>query len=108
MIANYGYKDGSGDYFISIDTDKCNGCEKCVEACPQSVFEIGSDDADPFREEPVAKVGEDQRKKLRYTCAPCKQYLKELSGVKTEESEKEIAKLLCVVACETGAIGHSW
>jgi hypothetical protein len=23
MIANYGYKDGSGEYYISIDTDKC-------------------------------------------------------------------------------------
>ena len=31
MIANYGYKDGSGDWFISIDTDRCNGCGKC---CP--------------------------------------------------------------------------
>ena len=108
MIANYGYKDGSGEYFISIDTDKCNGCEKCLEACPQNVFETGSDDADPFREELVAKVGEANRKKLRYTCAPCKQYLTTLSGVKTEESDKEIAKLPCVVACETGAIGHSW
>jgi ferredoxin len=108
MIANYGYKDGSGDYFISIDTDKCNACEKCVEACPQNVFETGADDADPFREEPVAKVGEGHRKKLRYTCAPCKQYLTTLSGVKTEESDKEIAKLSCVVACEPGAIGHSW
>ena len=26
MIANYGYKDGSGDYFIAIDTDNLNKC----------------------------------------------------------------------------------
>jgi len=108
VIANYGYKDGSGDYFISIDTDKCDGCGKCVEACPQGVFETGPDEADPFREEPVAKVVADQRKKIRYTCAPCKQYLTSLSGVKTEESKKEIEKLPCVVACESGAIDHSW
>ena len=31
MIANYGFKDGSGDWFIVIDTDKCNGCGKCVD-----------------------------------------------------------------------------
>ena len=23
MLANYGYKDGSGDYFIVLDTDRC-------------------------------------------------------------------------------------
>jgi ferredoxin len=108
MLANYGYKDGSGDYFITIDTDKCNGCGKCEEACPQGVFEMGEDDADPFREEPVAKIGEEQRKKIRYTCAPCKKYLTSLSGVKTEESVKEMEKLPCVAACEPGAITHSW
>lgn len=37
MIANYGYKDGSGDYFIAIDTDKCDGCGKYVEACPANI-----------------------------------------------------------------------
>ncbi len=31
--ANYGYKDGSGEYFITIDTDLCNSCGKCAEAC---------------------------------------------------------------------------
>ena len=24
-IANYGYTDGSGDYYIIVDTDKCDG-----------------------------------------------------------------------------------
>ena len=108
MLANYGYKDGSGDYFIAIDTDKCDGCGKCEKACPQGVFEMGPDDADPFRDEPVAKAAEGQRKKLRYVCAPCKQYLTSLSGVKTEESIKGMEKLPCVVACESGAISHSW
>jgi len=40
MQAHYGYKDGSGDYFIIIDTDKCNGCKKCAEACPYGVLEL--------------------------------------------------------------------
>ena len=95
MIANYGYKDGSGDYFISIDTDKCDGCGKCVEACPSNVLEVGEDEIDPFREEPVAKVREEHRKKLRFSCAPCKP----TSGWET---------LPCIEACPNDAISHSW
>jgi hypothetical protein len=30
MIANYGYKDGSGEFFISIDTDCCDGCGRLL------------------------------------------------------------------------------
>lgn len=108
MLANYGYMDGAGSYFITVDTDKCNSCGKCVPACPQSVFEMGPDDADPLRDEPVAKVSAEQRKKIRYACASCKQYLTSLSGVKTEKSVEGVKKLPCVVACEAGAISHSW
>ena len=43
MLANYGYKDGSGEYFITIDTDKCNGCNACVEACPNNVLEAAEE-----------------------------------------------------------------
>ncbi len=95
MIANYGYKDGSGEYFIAIDTDKCNGCEDCVKACPYGVLETRDDPNDPFRELPVAVVTEAERKKIKYTCAPCKP----VSGRK---------ELPCISACEVGAISHSW
>ncbi|MFP4081565.1 MAG: 4Fe-4S binding protein [Candidatus Aminicenantes bacterium] len=95
MLAHYGYKDGSGDYFITIDTDKCDGCRKCVEACPHGVLEVGEDENDPFREEPVAKVTEAERKKIKYTCAPCKPM-------------KERKPLPCVQACAPQAIVHSW
>ncbi len=108
MIANYGYKDGSGEYFIAIDSDKCNGCAVCVEACPYGVMGIGEDPADPFREEPVALVTDEQRRKLRYTCASFKPYLTSLSGVTTEVSLTEMKNLPCVMACESGAISHSW
>ncbi len=91
MIANYGYKDGSGEYFISIDSDKCNSCEKCVKACPEGVLEMITDDYDDV----VAGVTEEHRKKIKYSCGPCKPG----SGVR---------KLPCVLACEPQAISHSW
>lgn len=95
MLANYGYKDGSGEFFITIDTDKCDGCGECVKACPVKVLETGTDDSDPFRELPVAVVTEEHRKKIKYSCAPCKP----VSGRKD---------LPCILACRPQAITHSW
>ncbi len=95
MIANYGYRDGSGFYFISVDTDKCDGCGKCVEACPYEVLEVMPNDFDPLAETMIAAVTEAQRKKIKYTCMPCKPVSKK-------------GELPCVKACEPGAISHSW
>jgi ferredoxin len=113
MLANWGYQDGSGVYFITIDTDKCDACGKCVDACPQHAFEVGEDPIDPLREEPVAFVIEEQRKKLRYTCSPCKKYLTDMGGSAASRPSpellaKEMKNLPCVAACEKGAITHSW
>jgi len=94
MLAHYGFKDGSGDWFLAVDTDKCNGCGKCVEVCPANVLEIGDDEYDPFREEPVAKVREEERKKIRYSCAPCRPGYGEKSAP-------------CAAACKPKAISHS-
>ena len=95
MITNYGYKDGSGDFFITIDTDKCDGCGKCVEACPANVFEVGEDANDPLSETEVAFVSDGERKKIKYTCGPCKPIA-------------DRPPLPCAAACEAGAITHSW
>lgn len=96
MIAHFGYKDGSGEYFISLDTDKCDGCGDCLPACPAGVFEVRDEDPyDPFREIPVAAVKESERKKINYTCSSCKPV-------------SDRSPLPCVVACKKGAIGHSW
>lgn len=95
VIAHYGYKDGSGDFFIAIDSEACDGCGRCVPACPSAVFTVGEDPHDPLRDEPVAFVVEVQRKKLKYACAPCK-------------PDRERSALPCVEACEPRAISHSW
>ena len=95
MLANYGYKDGSGEFFITIDTEKCNGCGKCVEVCPSNVLFTGEDENDPFKEEPVASVNEEHRKKIKYSCAPCK----------PETDRKELP---CMKSCDMEAIVHSW
>lgn len=96
MIANYGYKDGSGEYYLRIDTDKCNGCGDCVKVCPTGVFEIiGEDPNDPLREGPVAVVREKGRTKLKYTCAVCKPVANR-------------QPLPCVEACQVKAVAHSW
>ena len=95
MLANYGYNDGSGEFYITINTDKCDGCGKCVEACPARVFEVGQDEFDPMRDEPVASVIIAERKRIKYTCAPCK-------------PTNRVGKLPCELACKPGAITHSW
>ncbi|MFQ6617799.1 MAG: 4Fe-4S binding protein [Fidelibacterota bacterium] len=95
MLANYGYTNGSGDYFITIDTDRCDGCGDCVQACPYGVLETGEDVYDPFREIPVARVNEQHRKKIKYSCAPCK-------------PTKVRKELPCILSCKPSAITHSW
>lgn len=94
MIANYGYKDGSGEYYISIDTDKCIACPSgraCLNACPKQMFEIMTDDYD----DEVASVKAAFRRSLAYDCTDCKP----ASGY---------ASLPCTTACTAAAINHSW
>ena len=94
MIANYGYKDGAGEFYISIDTDKCLACDAdraCLTACPKGMFEIITDDYD----DEVAAVKQQFRRSLAYDCTACKP-----SG--------GYASLPCSSACTPGAIKHSW
>jgi Fe-S-cluster-containing hydrogenase component 2 len=91
--ANYGYLDGSGEFYITIDTDICIECSDrvCVDACPAGLFDIIIDDYD----DEVATIKEDSRKKIKYECAPCK-------------PTSDRPPLPCVAACTAGAISHSW
>jgi Fe-S-cluster-containing hydrogenase component 2 len=93
MIANYGYMDGSGEYYLTIDTDKCTECPHhgCVPACPMDMFAIEINDYD----EEVAIIKLEFRKQLKYLCSQCKPV-------------SNRPPLPCVVACTPGAVSHSW
>jgi Fe-S-cluster-containing hydrogenase component 2 len=94
MIANYGYKDGSGEYYISIDTDRCITCpvdRACLRACPKAMFEPMTDDYD----DEVICIKQAFRRTLAYSCADCKPSVGH-------------ATLPCTSACVPGAIKHSW
>ncbi|MDA8213293.1 MAG: ferredoxin [Clostridia bacterium] len=94
MIANYGYKDGSGEFYISIDTDKCTTCSEkgCLESCPGQIFEMMVDDWD----DEVAAVKASERNKIKMTCAACK----------PTTGRPEL--LPCQAACKPRGITHSW
>lgn len=97
MIANYGYGDGSGYYYISIDSAICAQCRgrACVEACPGDVYAIEMDDYDDM----VAVVAEKARRRLRELCSGCKGQ----NGTGVTEH-----RLPCMSACPGNAIRHSW
>jgi ferredoxin len=87
----YGYSDGTGDYFITIDSGKCNGCGECVAACPASIFEMVSEDG----RKPKAVVSEAVRKRLAIACP----------GYSLCSSTH---KVNCQSACPNDAISMTW
>ncbi len=95
MIANYGFKDGSGEYYITIDTDRCTGCGDCVPVCPGSILEVMEDEFDPLSDDIVLQVKANERKKINYSCSQCK-------------PSSDRPPLPCVQACTEDAISHSW
>jgi ferredoxin len=97
VIANYGYEDGSGFYYVTIDGDLCTACSGhgCVNACPAGVYAIEMDDYDDL----VAVVNERARRRLRELCSSCKGQ---------NGSGGTDRRLPCTTACPAGALRHSW
>ncbi len=91
MIAYYGYKDGSGEYYISIDVSKCNSCTKCIEKCPQKALEMITMMIE-LEDKIVSSVKEKYRKEIKYICASC----------------SHPNKTPCVLSCEQKAITTIW
>lgn len=93
--ANYGYSDGSGDWYIRIDTALCNACGECVTACPEGLFELTKDEYDPLSDDLKAGIRRSGQKRIKYACGPCKPM-------------QNRPPLPCVAVCVPGAIAHSW
>ncbi len=91
MKAQYGYDDGTGAYFITIDTGRCNGCGECVPACPAGILVMDRDGSGQLK----AVVNEAARKKLALLCP----------GFKICSRQNEVN---CHSVCQQKAIGHSW
>ncbi len=89
LKAQYGYADGTGEYYITIDMQKCDGCGRCVEACPAQVFAIGREAGDKVA------VKDGARKKLALLCP----------GFNVC-SKRNLVN--CHSVCQKSAIEHSW
>ena len=89
--AQYGYNDATGDYYITIDLGKCDGCGKCVLACPAAVFEVVQENG----RQPKARVMEAVRKRLSIVCP----------GYRICNNDR---KDNCQSVCQQNAITHSW
>jgi ferredoxin len=93
--ANYGYSDGSGDWYVRIDTALCTGCGDCVDACPANLFKLVKDEYDPLSDDLKAGIKVSRRRSIKYECGPCK-------------PAQNRPPLPCVAACIPDAITHSW
>ncbi len=92
MITHYGYIDGSGEFYIVVDSDKCSGCGKCIAVCHQQALELQTEFID-LDDKIVSAVKEEHRKKIKYTCTACK---------------PETGQTPCTLACESKAISCVW
>ena len=91
MKINYGYSDGTGEYYITLDSSKCDGCGKCIPACPSNIWELSRND----HGQPKVRVKEEMRKKIHLACPG----YKTCSAAHTPN---------CHSACPNTAISHSW
>ncbi|MEE8470955.1 MAG: acyl-CoA dehydratase activase [Dehalococcoidia bacterium] len=91
MDAHYGYTDGTGDYFIVISTDRCDGCGNCVTACPARILIMAGDNG----RRPKATLKEESRKELAFLCPGY-------------HSCSDAHDVNCHSVCTKEAISHNW
>ena len=91
MKVNYGYTDGTGEYFIEIDASRCDGCGDCVKACPAGILIVGRENGI----QPKVELKKDARKKLALLCPGF-------------HSCSHIHETNCHSVCSKDAISHTW
>ena len=89
--ASYGYSDGTGEYFLTVDNSLCDGCGLCVPACPENVIALSPYD----NGENKAVVREELRRRLALACPGF-------------EACRQDQPYNCHSACPHDAINHSW
>lgn len=87
---NYGYSDGTGVYYITMDSAKCNGCNACVETCPNGLFSLSYEDG-----KKSAVIKKEMLKKISQVCP----------GISVCRNQRENT---CESVCKSNAISHSW
>jgi predicted CoA-substrate-specific enzyme activase len=87
---NYGYSDGTGVYYITIDANKCDACSACVNICPEALFAISSENG-----KDAVVIKPEMRKKISQLCPGA------------GNCRKNIDKN-CQSVCKNNAISHSW
>jgi len=87
----YGYSDGTGEYFITVDNSLCNGCGRCVPACPGGVLVMAQDGNGDMK----ATVKETVRRRLAFACPGFQ------SCSRAHEAN-------CHTVCPADAITHTW
>lgn len=88
---SYGYSDATGEYFITIDRSRCDGCGECVRACPAGIFDLARRNGAG----PKAVVRGGVRKRLSALCPGFGSCSRTVSAN-------------CHGVCRAGAIAHSW
>lgn len=91
MKVNYGYSDGTGEYFITVDEGICNGCGDCVPACPSGIFTLAKNDTGQLK----AKVRDEVKTRLALLCPGF-------------NACREKTRLNCHRVCSKDALSHSW
>ena len=91
MIVYYGYSDAQGEFRISVDTERCDGCGYCIAVCPESLFEVKLDDYDEMK----AAIKAEAINKLGYLCPGA------LACARNQQKN-------CHDVCPHEAMTHSW
>ncbi|NLE90627.1 MAG: 4Fe-4S binding protein [Dehalococcoidales bacterium] len=87
----YGYEDGTGSYFISLDEGLCDGCGKCADVCPAGIFCLVQRDG--------YKVAEVKQTAIKRLSALCPGFITCRTGNHG---------VTCKNVCKHNAIEHSW
>ncbi len=87
---NYGYSDGTGSYYITIDTGRCDGCGACADVCPADLLFLSCENG-----RTVATVKGEAIKRIAQLCP----------GIQFCRSRQEKT---CHGVCQANAISHSW